>query len=78
MRKSASGVYVSLFVDYINKLLTDWDERNLRTAEAIEEFLKSMKQKQKDIKELNKKVAVSNYQGRTYDNLDSLYANIKP
>ena len=64
--------------DYINKLLTDWNERNLRTPDAVEEFLKSMKQKQKDIKELNKKVAVSNYQGRKYDNLDALYANVKP
>lgn len=64
--------------DYINKLLTDWNDRNLRTPEAVQDFLQSMKQKQKDIKELNKKVAVSNYNGRQYDNLDSLYANIKP
>lgn len=63
--------------DYINKLLTDWNDRNLRTPEAVENFLQSMKQKQKDIKELNKKVAVSNYHGRKYDNLDSLYANVK-
>lgn len=64
--------------DYINKLLTDWNDRNLRTPEAVENFLQSMKKKQKDIKELNKKVGISNYQGREYDNLDSLYANIKP
>lgn len=64
--------------DYINKLLSDWNERNLRTPESVENFLQSMKQKQKDIKELNKKVSVSNYQGRKYDNLDTLYANIKP
>ena len=64
--------------DYINKLLSDWNERNLRTPESVENFLQSMKQKQKDIKELNKKVSVSNYQGRNYDNLDTLYANIKP
>ena len=37
-----------------------------------------MKKKQKDVKELNKKVGISNYQGREYNNLDSLYANIKP
>lgn len=64
--------------DYINKLLSDWNDRNLRTAEAVENFLQSMKKKQKDIKDLNKKVGISNYQGREYDNLDSLYANIKP
>ena len=64
--------------DYINKLLSDWNERNLRTPESVENFLQSMKQKQKDIKELNKKVSVSNYLGRNYDNLDTLYANIKP
>ena len=65
--------------DYINKLLTDWNDRNLKTPDSVETFLQNMKQKQKDIKELNKKVATnSNYQGRTYDNFDSLYANIKP
>lgn len=63
--------------DYINKLLTDWNDRNLRTVESIEKFLHSFKQQQKDIKDLNKKVALSNYQGRNYDNLDNFYANIK-
>ena len=62
--------------DYINKILTDWNDRNLRTPEKIEEFLQSMKKKEKDIKELTKKAGVSNYKGRKYDNLDSMYANI--
>ncbi|MBQ9298165.1 MAG: DnaD domain protein [Clostridia bacterium] len=64
--------------DYINKLLSDWNDRNLRTVDAVQTFLESMKQKQKDIKELKKKAGISNYSGRQYDNLDSLYANIKP
>lgn len=76
LRKTTSKSNPSF--DYIHKLLTDWNERNLRTPEAIQAFLQAKKQKQKDIKDLNKKVAMSNYQGRQYDNLDSLYANIKP
>lgn len=62
--------------DYLDKLLTDWNERNLRTPQAIQDFLVSLKQKQKNVKELEKKAKQANYEQRKYDNLDSLYANI--
>ena len=62
---------------YINRILTDWNDRNLRTIEAVNEFIQSSKKKEKDIKELKKKAGISNYTGRKYDNLDSLYANNK-
>ena len=62
---------------YINRILTDWNDRNLRTIEAVNDFIQSSKKKEKDIKELKKKAGISNYTGRKYDNLDSLYANNK-
>lgn len=63
--------------DYLDKLLTDWKERNLRTATEVQQFLIDMKQKNKDIKALDKKTKYNNYEQRTYNNLDDLFANKK-
>lgn len=61
--------------DYINKILTDWNERNLKTPEAIQKFLSDMKQKNKDIRNIEKKAGYTNYSQRSYTNLSDLYAN---
>ena len=63
--------------DYLDKLLTDWHDRNFKTVAEIEEFLSNLKQKSKNIKELEKKTNYNNYQKRNYDNLNDLYANKK-
>ncbi len=63
--------------DYLDKLLTDWHERKLKTAIEVESFLTEMKQKNKNIKELEKKTNYNNYQKRDYSNLNDLYANKK-
>lgn len=63
--------------DYLDKIITDWHDRNLKTPAEIEKFLSSMKQKNKDIKELEKKTNYNNNIKRNYDNLDNLYANLK-
>ena len=61
--------------DYINKILSDWHDRGLKTPEAIEKFLADMKQKNKDIKNIEKKAVYNNYSQRSYTNLSDLYAN---
>lgn len=61
--------------DYIHKILTDWHEHKLRSSEEIQNYLSSLKQKNKNIKELEKKTNYTNYQSRQYDDFDSLYAN---
>ncbi len=61
--------------DYINKIISDWHERNLKTPEAIDKFLADMKQKNKDIKTIEKKAGYNNYSQRSYSNLSDLYAN---
>ena len=61
--------------DYINKVITDWYEHKLRTCEEIQAYLSSLKQKTKNIKELEKKTNYNNYQSRQYDDFESLYAN---
>lgn len=66
--------------DYIDRLLSDWHEHNLKTSEEIQKYLADMKQKTKDVENLKKNANSSNfnnYSQRPYDNLDNLYANKK-
>ena len=66
--------------DYLDKLISDWNERNLRTSTEVEAFLVEFKQKNKNIKELQKetqKKSFQQYDQRQYENLDKLYDEIQ-
>lgn len=62
--------------DYIDKILCDWNDRNLKTVSDVQKFLSDMKTKKANIKDLEKK-SYNNYEQRKYDNFDSLYANVQ-
>lgn len=62
--------------DYLDKLLSDWHDRGFKTVEEVQNFLSEFKQKNKDIKKLEKNTGYNNYEQRKYDNLNSLYANL--
>ncbi|MEE0865737.1 MAG: DnaD domain protein [Clostridia bacterium] len=61
--------------EYINNIITDWHDRNLKTPSEIEAFLEQRKKQEKDTKNLKTKVNKANYEQRQYSNLDFLYAN---
>lgn len=61
--------------EYINNIITDWHERNLKTPSEITAFLEQRKKQDKNAKNLISKVAKANYEQRKYANLDFLYAN---
>ena len=61
--------------EYINTIITDWHERNLKTPEEVQAFLEQQKKQQKSAKELKSKVSKANYEQRKYENLDFLYSN---
>ncbi len=63
--------------DYLDKLLTDWHERGFKTTSEVQNFLSEMKEKNKNVKQLEKTTGYNKYDQRTYDNLDNLYANLK-
>ncbi len=63
--------------DYLDKLISDWHDRNLKTEIDVNNFLAEMKKKNKNIKQLQKQTNYNNYDQRNYDNLDDLYANKK-
>ena len=61
--------------EYINNIITDWHDRNLKKPAEIEAFLEQRKKQEKDTKNLKTKVNKANYEQRQYSNLDFLYAN---
>lgn len=61
--------------DYLDKLLTDWHDRNLKTSNDIQSFLTQLKEKKKNIKTLEKNNGYSNYDQRNYSDLNNFYAN---
>ncbi len=75
LKRTTSKVNPSF--DYIDKLITDWHDRGFKTSEQVNKFLTDMKQKNKNIKELEKKTGYQKYDQRSYDNLNNLYANKK-
>lgn len=65
----------SFSFDYFDKIISDWHDRNLKTADDVQNFLVQYKNQMKNKKELEKKVKYNNFEQRSYDNFDSLYAN---
>lgn len=61
--------------EYLNKIITDWHDRNLKTTTEIQEYIKANKHKQEQIKDLKKQTNYNNSNQRNYDNFDNLYAN---
>lgn len=60
---------------YLDTLLTDWHDRNLKTQDDIQSFLTQLKEKNKNIKTLEKNNSYSNYDQRNYNDLNNFYAN---
>ena len=61
--------------EYINNIITDWHDRNLKTPSEVQAFLEQRKKQEKTTKDLKAKVNKGNYEQRNYTNLDFLYAN---
>lgn len=61
--------------EYINNIITDWHDRNLKTPDEILAFIEQRNKQKKDTKQLEKQVAKASFDQRNYDNLAFLYAN---
>lgn len=59
--------------EYINNIITDWHERNLKTPAEVEKFLEQRKKQSKEVKQIQKQIKKAPQ--RKYDNLDFLYSN---
>ena len=61
--------------EYINNIITDWHDRNLKTPSEITAFVEQRKKQEKNTKDLKSQVNKANYEQRKYTNLYFLYAN---
>ena len=73
LKKTTSKSNISF--EYIDKIISDWHDRNLKTVAEIQEYIKNSKIKQENIKDLKKQTNYNNSNQRSYDNFDNLYAN---
>ena len=61
--------------EYLNNIISDWHERNLKTQNEVLVFIEQRNKQKKDTKQLQKQVAKASFEQRQYDNLSYLYAN---
>lgn len=61
--------------DYLDKILTDWHERKLKTPTDIQNFLAKSKTQTQNIKKLEKQTGYTNYEQRERNDWDNFYAN---
>ena len=54
LKKTTSKSNISF--EYLNKIISDWHDRNLKTATEIQEYIQMSKQKQENIKDMKKQV----------------------
>lgn len=73
LKKTTSRANASF--EYINSIIKDWNERNLRTTFQINEFLEQRKKQAKTTKEIQNQVKKESFEQRVYSNLNFLYAN---
>ena len=73
LKKSTSRTNINF--EYLNTIITDWHNRNLKSVSEIQEYIKNNKQKQEKIKDLKKQTNYNNSNQRSYTNFDNLYAN---
>ena len=79
LKKTTSKTNFSF--DYIDKMITDWHEKNLLTPDDVSSYLKEQKQKNKEMKALEnqQQITIQKYvdtQTHQYDDLTKFYANL--
>ncbi len=61
--------------DYLDKLISNWHEHNLLTTTDVNNYLAQMKIQNQNKKTLERQTNYKSFEQRTYNDLDSLYAN---
>ena len=61
--------------DYLDKMISNWHERNLHNASELNDFLAQIRIQNQNKKILEKQTNYKGYEQRNYSDLDTLYAN---
>lgn len=72
LKKTTSKLNPSF--EYIDKLISDWHERGLRTQDQINSYLAN--QKSKPVQKQEKSAKPTSYPQRQYNDLNSFYSNV--
>ena len=73
LKKTTSKANIGF--EYLDKIISDWHERGLKTATDVQGYMSANKQKQANIKDMKKQTNYNNSHQRSYDNFDNIYAN---
>lgn len=73
LKKTTSKTSFSF--DYLDKMLTDWHDRNLKTPDDVGNYLAKSKIQNQNIKKLEKQTGYTNYEQRERSDWDNFYAN---
>ncbi len=73
MKRTTSKANFSF--DYLDKIISDWHDRGLKNTDEIQNFLVQYKTQLQNKKEFEKNAKLKDFEQRTYDNFDMLYAN---
>ena len=63
------------YYNYIDKIITDWHDRNLKTPSDVQNYITQSKTQTQNIKKLEKETGYTNYEQRERSDWDSFYAN---
>ena len=73
LKKTTSKANIGF--EYLDKMISDWHERDLKTVTDVQNYITATKQKQANIKDMKKQTNYTNSHKRSYDNFDNIYAN---
>ena len=73
LKKTVSKTSFSF--DYLDKIITDWHDRNLKTPDEVQKYIAQSKIQNQNIKKLEKQTGYNNYEQRERSNWDNFYAN---
>lgn len=75
MALKRTTLHANASFEYINNIIKDWHERNLKTVAQVNEFLEQRKKQAKEKQQLKQQVKKESFEQRAYSNLSFLYAN---
>ncbi|MCR5146369.1 MAG: DnaD domain protein [Clostridia bacterium] len=73
LKKTTSKSNISF--EYLDKIITDWHERKLKTPAEINSYILETKNKNQNIKKMEKQTGYTNYDQREFSNWDNFYIN---
>ena len=73
MKKTVSKSTISF--EYLDTIITDWNTKELKTSDEVQNYLVASRTSEKNKQELEKRIKYNNFEQRSYTNFDNIYAN---